>query len=246
MAPMWNAALAAIDARDRPERFARFAERVARAPAAIARFGVALLTEAVDRDAPLTIVTVSFSATVLHVLTALARERAVRVACSESRPALEGRALASRLAAAGVAVELFGDAAIGAALVGADAVLTGADAVTPDRIVNKSGTRMLAAAGARQGVPLYVIAARDKCLDPRLAPRLLHREGEPAEVWDAPPEGVVVRNPYFEAVPLDLVAALITDAGVVGPADAPALCETPASDEAVALALGIGNNPQRF
>src|SRR5436190_1738139 len=78
------------------------------------------------------------------------------------RPALEGRRLASRLAAAGIAVTYFSDAAISQALGGADAVVFGADAVAPEWFLNKSGTRMLAAAAGQQGLPVHVIATRDK------------------------------------------------------------------------------------
>ncbi len=36
-----------------------------------------------------------------------------------------------------------------------------------------------------------------------------------AEVWDQPPHGVTVRNPYFERVPLTLVRAVLSDSGVL-------------------------------
>ena len=48
------------------------------------------------------------------------------------------------------------------------------------------------------------------------AARMSVREGAPAEIWETPPPGVVVRNPYFEPTPLDLVASVISDIGVVG------------------------------
>jgi translation initiation factor 2B subunit (eIF-2B alpha/beta/delta family) len=75
---------------------------------------------------------------------------------------------------------------------------------------------MLAAAAAQQGVPLYVVATRDKFVSHGVAGRLVVREGAASEVWEAPPAGVTVRNPYFESTPLELVASLITDIGVIG------------------------------
>jgi translation initiation factor eIF-2B subunit delta len=169
------------------------------------------------------------------VIDALHRQRPVHLACSESRPAGEGRGLARRLAAAGVAVTLFGDAAIAHALSGCDAVVVGADAVSPDWFLNKSGTRMLAAAAAQQGVPVYVAAARDKFVTADIAARLRIREGVPDEIWNAPPSGIDVRNPYFEQTPLDLLTGVISDAGVLGAGMVADVCR--ASFDPAALAL---------
>jgi translation initiation factor 2B subunit (eIF-2B alpha/beta/delta family) len=149
----------------------------------------------------------------------------LRVSCSESRPALEGRTLAARLVSAGAAVTCFSDAALGHALGAADAVVVGADAVAPEWFLNKSGTRMLAAAAAQQGVPVYVLASRDKFVTHAIASRLVIREGEAAEIWEGPPPGVVVRNPYFEPTPLDLVTSVISDVGVLGAGMVPDVCE---------------------
>jgi translation initiation factor 2B subunit (eIF-2B alpha/beta/delta family) len=221
MASVWNAAIAAIAAIDHPERFIQFAERVKRAPTAIARFTIQSL--GADRVS-LRIVTLSYSATVLRALETLATRYPPHVACSESRPALEGRKLASRLAAMDIPVTFFSDAAIGQALDAADAVLVGADAVAPTFFLNKSGTRMLATAAGLHGVPVYVVATRDKFISLEIATRLENREGPPAEVWESPPAGVSVRNPYFERIPLDLVSSVITDAGVIGAGSVPEFC----------------------
>lgn len=224
MASIWNAAVAALASGPDLERFNRFALRVARAPEALARFAVECFATG-DRVAPLRLVTLSFSRTVAAALEAIARTRPLNVACSESRPALEGRRLAARLAAARIPVAFFSDAAVGHALGGADAVLVGADAVTPDWFLNKSGTRMLSAAAAQQAVPVHVIASRDKFLGHALASRLELREGTAGEIWDGAPAGVIVRNPYFESTPLDLVTSLITDAGVLGVGMVGDVCE---------------------
>ncbi len=225
MAPVWNAALAAVAAEHAPERFEAFARRIARAPDALTRFALAALQ--VEEDArPLSIVTLSGSRSVLAIVEAIRRRRPVAVACSESRPALEGRRLAERLLQANVPVSLFTDAAIAHALTGADAVLVGADAVGPRAFLNKSGTRMLAAAAAAQGVPAYVAATRDKFTSATLWERLRMRDGHPDEVWEAPPAGITVRNPYFEATTLDLIASVISDVGVLGAAVVAQVCES--------------------
>lgn len=222
MAPLWNAAAAALS--DDPERLNQFARRVRRAPAALARYASAHFTEG-DPQRPLHVVTLSYSSSVVTVLEAIRAARALHLTCSESRPALEGRRLAAQLAATGMPVTCFGDAAIGHALHGADAVIVGADAIASSWFLNKSGTRMLAAAATQQGVPMYVAATRDKFANPELAARLAVRYGDPDEIWAEPPDGVEVRNPYFESTPLDLVTAVISDIGVLGAGMIPDVCE---------------------
>ena len=222
MASVWNAAAAALS--DDPTRLTQFAERVRRAPAALARFATTHFAEDVS-ERPLRVVTLSCSGSVVVALKAIHATRLVHVSCSESRPALEGRRLAGELVAIGIPVTYFSDAAIAQALYDADAVLVGADAIAATWFLNKTGTRMLAAAATQQGVPVYVVASRDKFAGREMAERLVIRSGEPAEVWDSPPQGVAVQNPYFELIPLDLVTAVISDVGILGTGMIPDVCE---------------------
>ena len=122
-------------------------------------------------------------------------------------------------------MRLFSDSAIAHALDDADAVMVGADAIVPSWFLNKSGTRMLAAAAAQRGVPVYVIAARDKFVPQQVADGLVIRSGDATEIWATPPPGVDVRNPYFESTPLDLVTAVISDVGILGTGMIPDVCE---------------------
>jgi translation initiation factor 2B subunit (eIF-2B alpha/beta/delta family) len=158
---------------------------------------------------------------------ALVRVRPVDFACTEGRPVFEGRTLATRLAAAGCAVRFFTDAAIGHALEGCDAVVVGADAVAAQWFINKSGTRLLAHAASRYGVPVYVLAGREKFVSGEVEAHLEIVEGALDEVWPNAPDGITVRNPYFERTPLDLVAGVITDAGMLGADDVARACTTP-------------------
>jgi translation initiation factor 2B subunit (eIF-2B alpha/beta/delta family) len=221
MAPVWNAARAALRG-----DLDRFAERVARTPKAIARFAMDLLETGAPPDRPIRIVTVSYSGTVAYVLEHLAERRSIEVACSEGQPALEGRRLAARLAAARIPVTFYLDAALGDALDGADAVVVGADAVAPAWFVNKTGTRMLAASAAIQGLPLYVVAGREKFAPPAFADELLVRDGPNSEVWADPPGYIRIRNPYFERIPLELAARLVTDVGLLSRTDVAELCNS--------------------
>lgn len=229
MGSLWNLAFEALAPDRVPERLDAFARRVARGSEALTRFGTELFLT--DTERPLRLVTISFSRSVATLIEAIAARRDVRVSCSESRPALEGRRLASRLASAGIAVTCFSDAAIGQALGVADAVIVGADAVAPEWFLNKSGTRMVAAAAGQQGVPVHVVATRDKFVGHAVGARLAIREGRVAEIWEAPPAGVTVRNPYFEPTPLELVSSLITDIGVIGAAVAAEVCEAVSRDQ---------------
>jgi translation initiation factor 2B subunit (eIF-2B alpha/beta/delta family) len=239
MASVWNAALEAIASEGDPVRFERFAQRVARGPDTLARFARQCFS--VDAGpSPLRLVTISSSRSVLTVVNAIRPVRDVRVLCSESRPALEGRALAARLASQGIPVTCFSDAAIGHALPGADAVLVGADAIGPEWFLNKSGTRMLAAAAQQHGIPVYVAATRDKFVSQSVGAHLVIREGAAAEIWDAPPAGVEVRNPYFESTPLDLVTMIISDVGLLGAGMVPDLCKSIHDPAALAALDEVG------
>jgi len=210
MAPVWNATQAALNG-----QLDRFAEQIRRAPDALARIAVETLEIGMPPGAALRCVTLSYSSTVAQVLERLVRRRPVSVACSEGRPALEGRRLAARLAAAGLTVAFYTDAAIATALERADVVLVGADAVAAHWFINKSGTLMLAAAAMRQGVPVFALAGREKFVDDETAAQMPLRSGPPAEVWDAGRPGLVVENPYFERVPLELTTGVLTDAGLI-------------------------------
>jgi translation initiation factor 2B subunit (eIF-2B alpha/beta/delta family) len=213
MAGIWNASSAALRGNDALERFAHL---VVRAPAAVARHAASLLELGVPPDRPLRLVTCSSSGLVIAAVRALGQQRPVIVSCAEGRPRYEGRRLAVALATTGASVELFTDAGVGAAMAGADAFVCGADTVFPDLFINKVGTAALVALARATGTPAYVLAGREKLL-PGSARQLAARTtgGPPAEVW-AETSGIAVRNPYFEPVPLEWTAGLVTDAGVLG------------------------------
>jgi len=169
--------------------------------------------EAATRAAELcggSVVTLSRSGTVRAVL-----ERArPAVLIGESRPASEGADVAAELAHAGLDVTLTTDAALPSELAtrDPDVVLVGADAVLADgSVVNKVGTRGLALAAAREGVPVYVVAAAAK-VRPDEA---IHGEtGDDADLYDGAAP-VSVANPVFDRTPADLVTGVVTERGVL-------------------------------
>ena len=92
-----------------------------------------------------TVLTYSNSATVIAALRyAYDHGRIRRVLLSESRPAYDGRPQALALLEYGMAVEYSIDMALFERLAEATVVVVGADAVFPERLVNKLGTRALA------------------------------------------------------------------------------------------------------
>jgi len=156
------------------------------------------------------VVTLSRSGTVLAAL----RTAEPSVLIGESRPAREGVDVAAALADDGLDVTLTTDAALSSELAerAPDAVLVGADAVLADgSVVNKVGTRGLAIAAAREGVPVYVVAAADKV---RPDERFEGETGADADLYGGTAP-VTVSNPIFDRTPADLVAGVITERGIL-------------------------------
>jgi translation initiation factor 2B subunit (eIF-2B alpha/beta/delta family) len=127
----------------------------------------------------------------------------------------EGRDLAEALAAAGVDVTLAVDAAAHSLVPGCDAVVLGCDSIGDRGVVNKIGSAALAQAGARAGVPVYVLADETKLLPPGF-PQTVDDDRPGAEVWASRP-GVRVWNRYFEVVSLGDVTSVVTEAGPLDP-----------------------------
>lgn len=180
----------------------------------------------------LTALTLSRSGTVLDGLTGLGelcRRRGVpfRVLVGEGRPGNEGFGLAADLLESGVEVTAVTDALLlalaggGASAEGLEVrpdravALLGADAVGPERFVNKVGSAALARAARERGVPVWLLAGEAKTVPGELF-ELLELPEAPAEELGAP-EGVQVRNLYFERVPLELLDLRLGEEGVEEP-----------------------------
>lgn len=132
---------------------------------------------------------------------------------AESRPAREGVDVAETLAAA-LPTTVHTDAAVGHVLAeeSVDAVLVGADTLLPDgRVLNKTGTRTIAAAAAREDVPLLVVTAADK-VSPEDAVNREFGPGSDLYEGEAP---VNVLNPTFDVTPADLIDGVVTERGTL-------------------------------
>ena len=224
MAPLVNLASAVVLA----AHLATSADKVIEASAAQARAfsdnAARMRAAAVSHAAGLigegaTILTHSRSSTVLAALNnAKASGKCFRVIATESRPMLEGRAMAESLAREGLSVSLIADAAAAAVLEKVDCVLIGADKVTPEDLINKMGTRMITLAARERNCPAYAICDTSKftCLRPSIAAD--QRSAD--ELWPSAPQGIEVVNRYFEPTPLDYFTAIVTEEGRLRPDEA--------------------------
>jgi translation initiation factor 2B subunit (eIF-2B alpha/beta/delta family) len=162
------------------------------------------------------VLTFSYSSSVLAVLLeAHARQCLSAVFCTESRPIQEGQRLARTLANAGIAVEFGVDAAITTLAQQAHLVLVGADSLTIRGVINKLGTTGLALVARHVGIPSYVICDRHKWLPAAATVPEFSQLKPGAEVWPDPPEGVTIRNAYFECTPTALFSGIIGEDGLL-------------------------------
>ncbi len=164
------------------------------------------------------VLTHSRSSTVLAAFKkARERGRTFSVIATESRPQCEGRVLADALANLGINVVFVADAAAALELSRADFVMLGADTITPQFLVNKIGTRMIALAARELNIPVYALSDTSKLINADL---LSGAEGDlhsPSELWPDPPGGVVIVNRYFEPTPLRYFTKIITEDGLLDP-----------------------------
>jgi methylthioribose-1-phosphate isomerase len=159
------------------------------------------------------------------VRSAVAAGKDIRVLACETRPLLQGaRLTAWELARDGIPVTVIVDSAA-ASLMRAkavDCVIVGADRITRDAVFNKVGTYMHAVCARHHGIPFYV-AAPLSTFDPgSTAADVVVEERDGAEIRfrgreQVVPDAAEVRNPAFDATPLSLVSALITEDGVLRP-----------------------------
>jgi hypothetical protein len=185
MAPLWRLASDALSARVPTAGADAFLDRLA---------GDGRASDVVARALPDTVLAISYSSSIAAVIE---RRRPSRTICMRSDPGGEGERLAE-LVSPWTRAEVIDDDH-GIESVPAEAVLTGADAVTPEAILNKVKTRALAEAAALKGVPCYAAAGRTKLVD------------RPLPV-SAP----------FESVPIDLFVGIGLPEGLHSPPEAAA------------------------
>jgi translation initiation factor 2B subunit (eIF-2B alpha/beta/delta family) len=177
-----------------------------------------------ERLADALVVTHSASATVRE---ALVYTPPAFVTCTATAPHEEGRVLAEELREAGLEVEVVSDDEAEAALERSSLLLLGADTVFADGAVcNRAGTRGLAEAAARFGVPTVVAAEAIKLT--------------PVAAAEAPALGAETAA-GFDLTPAHLVDEIVTEEGTVRPDGVrPLVDRTPFLAEGYALLHGAG------
>ncbi len=173
-----------------------------------------------------TVFTHCHSSSVTSLIIAESKKKDLRVICTETRPKWQGRKTANELAKNGVDTTLFVDSAAYMYMDEADMVLIGADAVGGGFLYNKIGSYMVVHFANMKKIPAYSVCETQK-FDPLVGLGYL----QPVEQRPASEviEGEVpfnVRNPAFEMVPLDMIDALITEAGIVKPRDVDSIMHT--------------------
>jgi translation initiation factor 2B subunit (eIF-2B alpha/beta/delta family) len=140
--------------------------------------------------------------------------RRFSVICSESRPAYEGRTQAQELAESGIAVTLVTDVLALNLVRESQLVLVGADLLSGAGLVNRVGTYGLSLAASDSQVPIYTLCGSEKFLPPGY--QVPEERWWPAtQVWKTVPEGIEVKNHYFDTTPLSLITGIVTEKGVL-------------------------------
>ncbi|WP_049890657.1 NUDIX domain-containing protein [Natrinema versiforme] len=169
-----------------------------------------------------TIATLSRSGTVLE---ALETADPSRVFVAESRPAREGIGVAEELAGEiGGTVAVHTDAAVAHMLASEDidCIAVGADTVLPDgSVVNKTGTRALAVAAEREGIPVSVVAATDKV---STREEINLESGDQTAVYDGD-ASIDVLNPTFDVTPAECIDEVVTERGALESGEITAVAE---------------------
>ncbi len=136
---------------------------------------------------------------------------------SEARPDLEGLLLAGDLVIEGYTVKTFVDDARAAVMKDIDLIILGADWVTESDFTNKIGTYSLALTARELGKPVYVAVDRTK---------FVARRSRVASIVPSAFAETFYQDQLFEETPNQLVAAFVTDFGIISPQQAAFQFET--------------------
>jgi methylthioribose-1-phosphate isomerase len=151
----------------------------------------------------------------------------LHVYADETRPLLQGarltawelkqRGIETTLICDSMAAQVMGEGRVQAAVVGADRIAANGDTA------NKIGTYGVAVLAAHHHLPLYV-AAPSSTFDFSIASGneipIEHRDSREITHGfgrQTAPEGIQVYNPAFDVTPSELIAAFITERGVIRP-----------------------------
>ncbi|THE66039.1 translation initiation factor eIF-2B [Salinadaptatus halalkaliphilus] len=160
-----------------------------------------------------TLLTHDYSSTVLEALeVATEAGKQFEVYVTEARPRYIGRKTARELATVeGVETTIITDSAHGYYLEECDRVLVGMDCIVDETLYNRVGTFPIAATAAQLEVPVTVVGSASKLVDDGFVFENEFRSS--TEVMLEPAEGFGVKNPAYDATPVELLESVITDEG---------------------------------
>jgi len=160
------------------------------------------------------------SSTVANILKKAKQDGKIfEVVCTESRPVFQGRITAKEMLDSQIKTTMIVDSAVRHFMNQVDFVVVGADAITSEgNVVNKIGTSMVALAAKEARTPFYVATELLK-FDPVTVLGNYERieERSPKEVWDTPPDGLIIRNPAFDVTRREFIHGIICEEGIVPP-----------------------------
>ena len=161
-----------------------------------------------------TFMTHDFSSTALAAVETAAQEgHYLDAYVMEARPRYIGRGTALMLSAIDrVEPHLIVDNAMGHFLEECDRVVIGMDCIVDDTLYNRVGTFPLAATANQLDVPVVAVGSGAKVIEEGFV--FENQQRDPAEVMLEPVEGITIKNPAYDATPVELIDTLITDTGV--------------------------------
>lgn len=149
------------------------------------------------------------------------KNKKLEVFVTKTEPLHQGEITAKNLAGFGVKVTMINDNEAAFMISKEDnqridTILIGADAIISDgSIINKVGSYGIALSAKNANVPLYIVASLLKFTDKEI--KIEERSG--SEIWDKPPEGVLIFNPAFDKVPKEFITGIITESGMIKPSE---------------------------
>ena len=159
------------------------------------------------------------------VRSAVESGKQVKVIACETRPLFQGsRLTAWELIRDGIEVTVITDSSAAHLMRSGiiDAVIVGADRITGDAVFNKIGTYMHAVCARYHNIPFYVAAPLSTFDNQKSEREVIIEERNREEVTTMGcrvyvPDAAAVKNYAFDATPMNLVTAIITEKGVIHP-----------------------------
>ena len=165
------------------------------------------------------IMTKCHSSDVIAVLKlAKMRGKNITVYALETEPKHQGILTAKELSKFGIKTILIEDPACGFFIKDIDIALVGCDAIRKEGIYNKIGTYVLALVAKKHKKPFYVAGTSFK-LDKRKKIEIEERPIDEVYKGIKETKYMKIRNPAFDLTPYELITRIITEQGIMTPAN---------------------------